>query len=56
LLNGSSMLPFRFSVGLQFMQECIIDGSRYLNLLEMLLYFEIISHECLCINDFYNKS
>jgi hypothetical protein len=43
-------------VELQFMQECMIDGLRYLNLLEMLLYFEFISHECLCINDFYNKS
>lgn len=34
------MSPFLFSVGLQFMPECIIDGLRYLNSLEMLLSFE----------------
>lgn len=39
LLNGSSTSPFLFSAGLQFMPECIIDGLRYLNFLEMLLSF-----------------
>jgi len=34
------MLPFLFSEALQFMLECIIDGLRYPNLLEMLLSFE----------------
>lgn len=35
------MLPFLSFVGLQFMQECIVDGLRYLNLSGKLLSWDI---------------